>query len=195
MIEEEESASNDERIIAIVGSKSLDGMQDVYEMIEGIIRKEMTMMEEGNEPGGADNNQEQNVVGRRGVDIDSRSIEAGCAPASSQKRLVILNGGEEGVDSMAGEVATSLGLEYRIVPLEECRSENCASGIQEKKKKYCFEHSYRPRSRSIASMAQKIYRIYDEGCGTSTCEVTARFGDELGKKVVRIPVDILAISR
>ncbi|MGI0092090.1 MAG: hypothetical protein ACREBS_10305 [Nitrososphaerales archaeon] len=98
--------------------------------------------------------------------------------------FTLVNGGEDGVDSMAGEIASSRGLDYEVVPLKECRS-GCVPG-----KNYCFEHSYKPRSREIASQAEKIYRVYDEGCGVSTCEVTARFGEELGKSVERLSVDL-----
>ncbi len=101
-------------------------------------------------------------------------------------RLIIVNGGEEGVDEMAGEVAISHGLGYEVVPLEKCTM-GCS-------REYCFEHSYKPRSFAIADQSDKIYRIYDESCGTSTCEVTAKFGDTLGKSVVRIPIDLLFAS-
>ena len=137
------------RKIAIVGSKSLDGYDSVYETIQEVAEDEI----------------------------------------SSRGPFILINGGEEGVDTMAGEVALSLGLDYDIVPLQEC-SNGCVPG-----KEYCFEHSYRPRSKEIAMQAEKIYRIYDEGCGTSTCEVTARFGEELGKQVRRISIDLLTIAR
>ncbi len=111
----------------------------------------------------------------------------------SSDEIMVVNGGEDGVDTMAAEVALSYGLGYEEVPLQECqdRSGSC----QKKNARYCFEHSYKPRSFNIAKQASKIYRIYEEGCMSSTCEVTARFGEELGKKVVRIPVDILSIPR
>ena len=136
--------------IAIVGSKSLDGLEDVYRMIQRVIEEEV---------------------------------------GENSSSLVVLNGGEDGVDTMAGEVALSLGHDYMIVPLRGC-IHGCNPG-----KKYCFDHSFRPRSKEIAEKAEKIFRIYDEACGTSTCEVTASFGDELGRKVTRIPVDVLSISR
>ncbi len=34
--------------------------------------------------------------------------------------FILINGGEEGVDTMAGEVALARGLEYEIVPLRMC---------------------------------------------------------------------------
>jgi hypothetical protein len=139
------------RIIAIVGSKSLQDIDPVYEMIDDIIVRE--------------------------------SKEFG--PSS----LTVINGGEEGVDTMAGEIALARDVDYELIPLRVCEKGCNAEG------KYCFPHSYEPRSREIAEHANTIYRIYDEGCGTSTCEVTARFGDEFGKKVVRIPIDLLSIAR
>ena len=96
--------------------------------------------------------------------------------------LVIVNGGEEGVDSMALELAMSCGIGYELVPLSECTS-NCNPG-----RRYCFKHSYEPRSKQIAAEAEKVYRVYDPACGASTCEVTARFGEALGKSVERIQV-------
>src|SRR5487761_350868 len=135
--------------IAIVGSKSLEGMVSVYEIIDDIILK-----------------QKKNLG-----------------------RFTLINGGEEGVDTMAGEVALERDIDYELIPLAKC-TEGCNPG-----KEYCFTHSYEPRSKTIANEAEVIYRIYDEGCGSSTCEVTARFGDEFGKKVVRIPIDLLSIAR
>jgi hypothetical protein len=137
------------RNIAIVGSKSLEGYETIYELIVGLIQQEI----------------------------------------NANGSLVLLNGGEEGVDTMAGEVALALGLDYEIVPLSEC-SFSC-----DPVKKFCFKHSYEPRSHEIAERSDMIYRIFDEGCGTSTCEVTARFGDEYGKQVRRIPIDVLAMAR
>jgi hypothetical protein len=135
--------------IAIVGSKSLEGLGTVYELIDRVIISEMERL----------------------------------------GKFALINGGEEGVDTMAAEVALSRDIDYEVIPLEKCM-QGCNPG-----KDYCFAHSYEPRSKRIAGEAQIIYRIYDEGCGTSTCEVTARFGDEFGKKVVRIPIDLLSIAR
>ena len=135
--------------VAIVGSKSLEGMDSVYEIIDGIILQEKKKL--------------------------------GC--------FTLINGGEEGVDTMAGEVALERDIDYELIPSAKC-TEGCNPG-----KEYCFTHSYEPRSRKIANKAEVIYRIYDEGCGNSTCEVTARFGDKFGKKVVRIPIDLLSIAR
>ena len=135
--------------IAIVGSKSLEGMDFVYEMIDNIIMSERRNLGE----------------------------------------FVLVNGGEDGVDVMAGEIALSRGLEYELMPLKIC-PEKCNPG-----KEFCFAHSYEPRSKQIADEVLIIYRIYDEGCGASTCEVTARYGDELGKRVIRIPIDLLSITR
>ena len=112
---------------------------------------------------------------------------------SKDPETVILNGAEDGVDTMAGEIALSLGLEYEIVPLEKCKEDLCTKATKEKP--YCFEHSFEPRSSEIARRADRIYRIFDQGCGQSTCEVTARFGDQMKKHVERIPVDLLAIAR
>jgi hypothetical protein len=134
--------------IAVVGSKSLEGMDPVYDIIDNIIMNELTNLRE----------------------------------------FTLINGGEEGVDTMAGEVALARGLEYDIVPLRMC-VQGCNPA-----KPYCFAHSYEPRSKEIADEALIIYRVYDENCGTSTCEVTARKGDELSKKVVRIPVDVPTIT-
>jgi hypothetical protein len=108
---------------------------------------------------------------------------------SPEGTFVLVNGGEEGVDTMAAELVLSHDLQYEPIDLEEC-SRGCTPG-----KKYCFEHSYRPRSLKIAQEVSKVYRVYDEGCGMSTCEVTARFGEELGKQVTRIAVDLLSIAR
>jgi hypothetical protein len=141
--------------IAIVGSKSLEGMDSVYEIIDDI------MIQETKELG----------------------------------NFILINGGEEGVDTMAGEIALSCDIDYEIVPLKEC-PEGCNSGkLGQQQQKYCFAHSYESRSKEIAREADVIYRIYDEGCGTSTCQVTAKFGDEFGKKVVRIPIYLLSIGR
>jgi hypothetical protein len=138
-----------EKKIAIVGSKSLQGIESVYQMIDSIVARE----------------------------------------SSFGNKFTIINGGEEGVDAMAGEIALARDINYEIIPLKVCEHGCSNSG------KYCFTHSYEPRSREIATEADLIYRIFDEGCGTSTCEVTARFGDELGKKVMRIPIDLLSIAR
>lgn len=135
--------------VAIVGSKSLEGLDSVYEVIDNVLMNERSNLGE----------------------------------------FTLLNGGEEGVDTMAAEVALARGIEYEMVPLRIC-PEGCNPG-----KEFCFAHSYEPRSKEIAVQALIIYRIYDEGCGSSTCEVTARFGDELGKKVVRIPIDLLSVAR
>jgi hypothetical protein len=135
--------------VAIVGSKSLQGLDSVYEMIDHILLQERTRLGE----------------------------------------FTLINGGEEGVDTMAAEVALERGIDYDMVPLKTCDM-SC-----EPNKQFCFVHSYEPRSNEIADRAQVIYRIYDESCKTSTCEVTARFGDQLGKKVVRIPVDLLSVAR
>ena len=135
------------RKIAIVGSKSLLGYDDVYRMIDDVVETEIS--------------------------------EAGS--------FILVNGGEDGVDLMAAEIALSRGLEYQLISLEKC-SAGCS-------KEFCFEHSYKPRSFEIASQADRVYRIYDESCSTSTCEVTAKFGEDLGKKVTRRPVDLLAIER
>jgi hypothetical protein len=134
--------------IAIVGSKSLEGMDSVYEIIDNIIVNEEANLGE----------------------------------------FILINGGEDGVDTMAGEIALAHGLEYEVVPLREC-VQGCNPA-----KPYCFAHSYEPRSKEIADEALIIYRVYDESCGTSTCEITARKGDELGRRVVRIPVDVPTIT-
>ncbi len=135
--------------VAIVGSKSLEGMDSVYEIIDGIILQEKKKL--------------------------------GC--------FTLINGGEEGVDTMSGEVALERDIDYELIATAKCTG-GCNPG-----KEYCFTHSYEPRSKKIANKAEVIYRIYDEGCGNSTCEVTARFGDKFGKKVVRIPIDLLSIAR
>ena len=134
-----------QRRVAIVGSKSLDGYEAVYQIIDGVVSKEI-------ETGGP---------------------------------FTLLNGGEDGVDLMAAEIALSRGLAYDLEPLGECRY-GC-------EKRFCFEHSYRPRSERIARKADRVYRIYDESCGTSTCEVTAKFAEEFGKDVLRKPIDLLMI--
>ncbi|MHB8567289.1 MAG: hypothetical protein ACYC7D_13295 [Nitrososphaerales archaeon] len=134
------------RKIAIVGSKSLAGHDQVYAMIVKIVSSELA-----NGP------------------------------------FIVVNGGEEGLDQMAGEIALCNDLDYEIVPLERC-----TLGCE---KEYCFEHSYKQRSSKLAEEAEKIYRIYDDSCGTSTCGVTAKFGDELGKIVSRLPVDLLFVGQ
>ena len=134
--------------VAIVGSKSLEGMESVYAIIDTILMNE----------------------------------------TANLGQFILINGGEDGVDTMAAEVALSRGIEYETALLRECL-EGCNPG-----KSYCFAHSYEPRSKEIADQALIIYRIFDEECGTSTCEVTARFGDELGKRVVRIPMDAISVQ-
>lgn len=133
------------RKVAIVGSKSLEGLEHVYRMIDEVIQSEY-----------------------------------------SASPFVLVNGSVEGVDQMALEVAISRGIDYEIIPLEKC-TKGC-------KREYCFEHSYEPRSFKIAQESEKIYRIYDEFCGASTCEVTAGFGDKLGKQVIRMPVSLVVTS-
>lgn len=130
--------------IAIVGSRSLQGYDPVYEIIDKIV-------------------------------LDERE---------DLGDFVLINGGEEGVDTMAAEVALARSVEYETVPLRLC-PHGCNPAGQ-----YCFAHSYEPRSREIADNSIIIYRIYDKECGASTCEVTARFGDKLGRKVVRIPIEM-----
>lgn len=136
-----------QRRVAIVGSKSLDGYEAVYRIIDGVVSKEI-------ETGGP---------------------------------FTLLNGGEDGVDLMAAEIVLSRGLGYDLEPLEECRY-GC-------EKRFCFKHSYQPRSERIARKVDRVYRIYDESCGTSTCEVTAKFAEGFGKDVLRTPVDLLLIER
>ncbi len=141
------STQENERRVAIVGSKSLADYRAIYEIIDEVVSSEV----------------------------------------EKYGPFILINGGEEGVDLMAAEIAMARGLEYELEPLEECRL-GC-------ERKYCFDHSYKPRSERIAHKADRIYRIYDESCETSTCEVTAKFGEAFGKEVIRKPVDLLLIER
>ena len=75
--------------VAIVGSKSLEGMDFIYEIIDGIIVRERKDLGE----------------------------------------FTLINGGEEGVDAMAGEIALERGIDYELVELRIC-TEGCTPGKQ-----------------------------------------------------------------